>query len=126
MKKIIYYVPSLLILPSLVFAQTTDAPPENFGYIGNFLKEVMSFINDILVPLVFGVALLVFLYGMFIYFIKDGASEESRKKGQQLALWAIIGFVLMVSIWGMVAMIANGLFGGAAGDPPTLPGTPTF
>lgn len=80
-----------------------------FGEINTFVGKITSFINDTLIPLVFAVALLVFIWGAFMYFIYGGAEEEKRKEGTQLMLYAVVGFVLMVSIFGIVNLIANGL-----------------
>jgi hypothetical protein len=115
---------ALYLLPVIALAQS--GPANNFGYIGEFFNGITAFIGSTLIPLVFAVALLMFLYGMYLYFIQGGASDDSRQKGQQLALWAIIGFVLMVSIWAIVNLVAGGLFPGGGGSAPTLPGTPTI
>lgn len=106
----------VLVLPVLTHAQY-------FGEVDSFFTNVTGFIDDVLIPLVFTVALLVFLWGMFTYFIQGGASDDSREKGRQLILWSVIGFVLMVSIWGIVNIVASGLFGNT--QPPEIPGTPT-
>jgi hypothetical protein len=92
-------------LPFLALAQ----PDANFGGIGATVTSVMQFINSFLVPLVFAVAFLFFIYGMFKFFIMGGASQENRDQGKQLMLWGVIGFVLMVSIWGLVNVVAEGL-----------------
>src|SRR3989344_6558293 len=96
---------SVAFLPLMALAQ--------FGEVSTFVGKISSFINSTLIPLVFGIALLVFLWGVFKYFIMGGGDASSREEGQQLMLWAIIGFVVMVSVFGIVNMIANGLgFGG--------------
>jgi hypothetical protein len=96
---------SLLVFltPLLALAQ------EDFGKINEFFTKVSSFINGTLIPLLFGVALLVFLYGIFKYFILGGGDEGKREEGKQLMLYAIIGFVVMVSVFGIVNAIASGL-----------------
>lgn len=109
---------TVLLFPVLASAQY-------FGQVDSFFTRIMGFIDNILIPLLFTLALLFFLYGMFKYFILGGASDDERAKGKQLIIWAIIGFVLMVSIWGIVNMIAGGLFG-ASSTPPKIPGTPTL
>jgi len=93
----------LMMMPVLVFAQ------ENFGEINDFVGKISSFINSTLIPLLFGIALLVFLWGIFYYFILGGGDEDKREEGKKLMLYAIIGFVVMVSVFGIVNMIANGL-----------------
>jgi heme/copper-type cytochrome/quinol oxidase subunit 4 len=91
-------------LPVVVFAA-----PANFGEIGGFISTIMEFINNTLIPLVFALALLMFIWGMFQFFIMGGSDEGKQEQGKSLMLYAIAGFVLMVSVWGIVNMISNGL-----------------
>jgi uncharacterized membrane protein YidH (DUF202 family) len=95
------FVAAALVLPLVSFAQ--------FGVIDNFLRNIMSFINNLLIPLIFAAALLMFIYGMYRYFIQGGDNDGDREVGQQLMIWAVVGFVLMVSIWGIVNLVAGGL-----------------
>lgn len=103
MKKIGIYTLALTlaVLPGVTFAQ--------FGGINDFLDDVSSFINGTLIPLVFAIALLIFIWGIFKYFILGGGDDSSREEGKKLMLWAIIGFVIMVSVFGIVNLIAGGL-----------------
>ena len=103
MKKISIYTLALVlvVLPGVAFGQ--------FGEINSFLDDVSTFINGTLIPLVFAVALLMFIYGIFKYFILGGADDDEREAGKKLMLWAIVGFVVMVSVFGIVNLIAGGL-----------------
>jgi len=105
------------LTPMLAFAQ--------FGGINTFITDIIAFINNVLIPLVFAIALLVFLYGVFDYFILGGGDEGKREEGRKLMLWAIIGFVVMVSIFGIVNLIANGLGFSADQDIQNIPNVPT-
>jgi hypothetical protein len=96
----------VFLTPLFVLAQESS---EDFGEINEFFVKISSFINGTLIPLLFGVALLVFLWGIFKYFILGGGDEGKREEGKQLMLYAIIGFVVMVSVFGIVNAIANGL-----------------
>ncbi len=91
----------VLLTPALALAQ--------FGEINDFLDDISAFINGTLIPLVFAIALLLFIYGMFKYFIMGGDDDGNRETGRQLMLWAIVGFVAMVSVFGIVNLIAGGL-----------------
>ncbi|OIP77772.1 MAG: hypothetical protein AUK16_01135 [Parcubacteria group bacterium CG2_30_44_11] len=115
---------SFVCLGSLlpVYAQAQ----EYFGQIDVLLTNANGFINTILVPLIFTASLGMFIYGMFRYFVFGGAIDDDRKKGQTLMIWGIAGFVLMVSIWGIVNLIADGLFGSVDSTVPILPGVPTL
>ena len=57
----------LALTPLLAFAQATRG--ENLGQISNIFGAFINFINDTLIPLVFALALLMFFYGIFKYFI---------------------------------------------------------
>jgi len=118
-KSFLYTLPAA----SLALAPTVASAAQYFGEVDNLFTRATGFIDNILIPLLFTIALLVFLYGMYIYFIQGGASETDREKGRQLLLWSIIGFVLMVSIWGIVNMLSQGIFGNTTA--PDIPGTPT-
>lgn len=95
----------LLLTPLAVFAGS-------FGVIDTFAGTVIDFINGVLIPLIFAVALLVFIWGMFTYFILGGGDEGKREQGKSLMLWAIIGFVLMIIIFAIVNLLAGGLLTG--------------
>jgi hypothetical protein len=103
MKKIGIYTLVLMVmmLPTVAFGQ--------FGEVNDFLDDVSAFINGTLIPLVFAIALLMFIWGIFKFFILGGADDDSREEGKKLMLWAIVGFVVMVSVFGIVNLIAGGL-----------------
>lgn len=76
-------------------------------------------INTVLVPLIFALAFIVFLWGIYYYYIYGGGSDEWVKKGHMLVMWGIIGFVIMISIWGLVNVAASTFgLGGYIGPPP--------
>ena len=104
MKKIFSYsfLPSLMLLPVVAKAQ--------FGGIDTFFTDAAGFINNTLIPILLAIAFLVFIIGAVRFFLLAGdGNEEGKKKGRSLMLAGIIGFVVIVSIWGIVALIANGL-----------------
>ena len=96
-------------LPAL--AQTAIDPE---GKLAGSAEPVTGFINNILIPFLLTLALLFFIYGVFKYFIQGGDDEEKRKEGKNVVMWAIIGFVAIVSIWGIVNLITSGI--GLPGD----------
>ena len=106
MKKISKLAPLTFFAPFFAFAQ---AGPASFDGIGAAIANFTIFLNERIVPFIFALAFLVFIWGMFKTFILGGSDEEKQKEGKQLMLWAIIGFVVMVSLWGIVNIFANGL-----------------
>jgi len=100
-----------------------------FGGIDTFFENIGTFINNILIPLIFGAALLMFIYGMFRYLVYGATEDAERKKGQTLMIWGVVGFVLMVSIWVIVNLISGVLldsFGSTSNTDITVPRGPTI
>lgn len=110
-----------LVGVSFAHADTTTSGSGalNTDQLVNFFQSVIDLINTIVVPLVFAIAFVVFLWGVYTYFIAGGASEEKRKEGTQFVFWAIIGFVIMISLWGIVNLV-NGTLP-LNGSQPKLP-----
>lgn len=95
-----------LLMPVLALAQFSGGG----GEISNFFQAVTNFIQGSLIPILIALAFVVFVWGAIKYFL---FTEAERDEGKQLMFWGIIAFVVIVSIWGIVALIANGLgFGG--------------
>ena len=99
----------LVLSPAVVLAG-------EFTELEGFAGVVIEFINGTLIPLIFALALLVFIWGMFNFFILGGGDEGKREQGKSLMLYAILGFVLMIVIFGIVNLIANGLLSGLGTD----------
>ena len=70
---------------------------------------IINLINGTLVPVLFAIAFIVFLWGAFKTFIWGANSEETKMQGQNLMLYGLIGFVVMVSLWGLVNLITNSI-----------------
>jgi hypothetical protein len=70
----------------------------------DLLCYVTRIINDSIIPLIFSLAVLMFVWGVVQYVINS--SEEAKKeKGRQFMLWGIIALTVMVSIWGLVGIL---------------------
>jgi len=126
MKKISYYLMSsatLLALPVVTFAQLTQtsgtAATSGFGV---FVLNITDFINTLLVPAVMALAFLAFIWGMFKFFILGGGNEDSKEQGKQLMIWATLGFVMIIVLWGLVNFIGDSL--GLTGQVIEIPSAP--
>jgi len=95
-----------LMLPAFAFAQGSGTL--ELSNLQKVFVDLLALV-DMLVPVIFAIAFIVFLWGVFTYFIAGGANDEKRKEGAKFVMWSIIGFVVMVSIWGIVNVFANTL-----------------
>jgi uncharacterized membrane protein YidH (DUF202 family) len=105
MKKIGYTLGSLSILamPMLAFAQFN---PDG-GQLGDLLTDLLTFTNDIVIPFIIGIGFLVFVWGMFRFFIAGGANEEAKEQGKSLMIYATLGFVLIIVFWGIINLLTD-------------------
>ena len=120
MKILSRLLPLTFLMPFLALAQ---GAPGNLTGVATFLRNIVSFMNGVLVPAIFALAFLMFIWGMFKFFILGGHDTEKQEEGKSLMLYAIIGFVVMISIWGIVNLIANG-FGLSDPRPQNIPSGP--
>ena len=77
--------------------------------ISPLLNKINNAIVNPLITLLFAVAFLVFLYGIF-QFIANTGSDEGREKGKKNMLYGIIGLFIMIAVYGIIHIIL-GTFG---------------
>ena len=139
----VFAISAMLVVPSLAFAATqvySDSSGNfqysnpnfsiSFGNSNAFLcgpssickiaTTILFVINSVLVPLLFAVAFIVFLYGIVLKYIFSHGDPTKVAEGHKILLWGLLAFVIMISLWGLVNVVANtfGLGGYAA---PAIP-----
>ncbi len=94
------------MVPSLTLAQglVSDSSGGPFGVL---LGNILEFADSVLIPFIIGIGFLVFVYGMFQYFIVGGSNEDAQSKGKDLMIYAVLGFVLIIIFWGIVNLLAE-------------------
>ncbi|MCB9806207.1 hypothetical protein H6775_03570 [Candidatus Nomurabacteria bacterium] len=108
-------VAALPLVSSAQFVATTGGT----GRLESLLKSVGDLIAA-LIPIIMGLALIVFLWGVLLYVISK--SQEDKAAARSYMIWGIIGLFVMVSVWGIVTILSDAVFGGARIDsPPVLP-----
>ena len=102
-----------LAFPLFAFAQ---APKDLTGLICLFLNILKA-----LIPLLVGMALVAFLWGV-AKFISNAEDTSKHADGRQLMIYGLIGLFVMLSAWGLVTVL-TGSFGLTTSPPPynTLP-----
>ena len=86
-----------LLLPLVASAQASD--------ISGFVQVLIDVINGVLVPLILAIAFIAFIWGVFRFFI--ASNEETKDKGRDLMVYGLIGFVVIISVWGIVNLLVN-------------------
>lgn len=112
---------SVLFSPLSVLAQTnsaapsayctnvpttfTGAPPSGDGHatFSSIVKFSVCFLEQSIIPFLFAIAVVVFIYGV-VKFIGTQDSSE-REQGKQFMLWGIVALAVMFSVWGIVNLL---------------------
>jgi hypothetical protein len=74
-----------------------------------FAHVVDPIISNVVYPLIelmFGIALLVFVWGV-LQLVIHGDDETARGKGKSTILYGSIGMFIMVSAWGIIYLVSN-------------------
>lgn len=95
MKKLIAL--TLSLAPLSAFAQQiTDA---------NGLTSKLTNLGNTVVVLLISFSVIWIIVNVVRYLIAGG--EEDRKKGGMAILWGVVGLFVILSIWGLVAILSN-------------------
>ena len=78
-------------------------------FVGSGSTGIIGAINSAVVPFIFTLAFLVFIWGVVNYFFIHGDDEKKRVEGRQFVLWGILGMVVLFSVWGLVNMLLSTL-----------------
>ncbi|HPS21297.1 MAG TPA: pilin [Candidatus Paceibacterota bacterium] len=74
------------------------------------LKDLINYATCLLsksiVPLIFGAAMVLFIWGVVQYVI--GTDDETKKKkGKTFMIWGLVSLAVMTSVWGLVRILGN-------------------
>lgn len=104
---------SLVVLAGLAVAYPASAAEVlgggNGGDIGTAMNNILTFIRGYVIPFILAIGFLIFVWGMFQYFIRGGANEEAKESGRSLIMYAIAGYVVILAFWGIVNILSNGI-----------------
>ncbi len=111
---------TLVVLPVVVSAQVTS-PVASGSYckdytgglnltagktVTDILKFGTCFIQRSIIPLLFTLAVLFFVYGV-VDFIRASATGDKLDDKKQFMMWGIIALAVMTGVWGLVAIVTN-------------------
>jgi len=70
---------------------------------GNFSELINIFLNliNLTLPVIVGLALLVFFKGLVAFIAKSG-DEKSHAEGRNLMVWGLVGLFVMISVIGII------------------------
>jgi hypothetical protein len=90
---------------SLWFPKIAHAAPAN---IKALIGKIEILLVNPFIKLMFAAALVLFLYGVF-EFIQGAEGDDARTKGRSHMIYGLIGMFVMVSVFGIMRLLANSL-----------------
>ena len=106
-------ISAVLFLPVIVFAQNNP--------VASLIQRILSILGRI-VPVLIGLGLLIFIWGIILYVITD--NDTDKKKARDYMMWGIIGLFVMTAVWGLIGLLLSTVFVGQNIDNP--PANPTI
>ena len=100
MKKNIFLLLCACIIPSVSYAALDGIT----GLLNSVLNIVKMFI-----PIIFGLAVLYFFWGMGQFILNDAGNDKTRADGKQKMLWGVIALFVMASITGIIVFIGDSI-----------------
>lgn len=91
---------ALLLLPTMTFAQTLAGVTTLAQSVGTLVST--------LIPIVMGLAVLVFFWGLVKY-IANASDEAAKGEGKTLMIWGMIALFVMVALWGILGWFQSQL-----------------
>lgn len=93
-------LPTVVVFAEVIFPTTVHAQT-----IKTFLQQVKS-IADLLVPIVVGLVVIFFFWGVALFILNSGDSKQ-REDGRRKMLWGIIAMFVVLSILPIIQMIGS-------------------
>jgi uncharacterized RDD family membrane protein YckC len=72
----------------------------------NLMGRITAYIIDPMILVVFACGFFLFVYGL-VEFLWNLNSGGDNKEGKQHMVWGIVGMLIMVSVYGILALIDN-------------------
>ncbi len=112
-------ITSISILSVLGGVGFAFAQGVNGGPLLSLLSLAQKLVSQ-LVPFLIGLAMVTFFYGIVMFLWKGKEGGETLEKAKHFMIYSLVAIFVMVSIWGIVALMQNTLMI----DPYARPVTP--
>jgi hypothetical protein len=87
---------------------TVTATKHTGTSFAGIVSKIVSLVNSTIIPLLYALAFLFFIFGVARYFIFE-QGEEAQEKGKKFLLYGMIGLVVLFSVWGLVNLLISTL-----------------
>ncbi len=97
MKFYTFLIFTIALTPTLASAQSLQT----------LIPNVLVFTNAVLIPFLFAIAFLIFIYNAIKYFVIGASEEKGRENAKNLAIYSVAAFVFIIIFWGIINMLSS-------------------
>ncbi|MFA6177610.1 MAG: hypothetical protein WC694_01815 [Candidatus Paceibacterota bacterium] len=76
--------------------------------LNDFIGKIDNMIINPLIELLFALAIVYFLYGVF-QFLSNQEEADKKTAGRNHMIWGIIGITIMMGVWTILSIVLNTL-----------------
>lgn len=87
---------TISLIPTITFAARKDL---------QYLVDLVMYYFTTAIYLILALAVLMFVWNVFKYFIKGGDDVTAKKEAGLYVMWSVIGFFVILSFWGLVNIV---------------------
>ena len=73
--------------------------------VSDYLNYATCVIGSSVIPFLFALAVVMFIWGAVKFFIINADEEQKRAQGKQFMIWGIIALTVMLCVWGLVHIL---------------------
>ncbi len=77
---------------------------------GELVDSLLGLIGQA-VPVLFAVVFVFLVWKIFDSWVINAGDEKKREEGKQYAMTAVLVFIIMLVVWGVVRMLRSSIFG---------------
>jgi len=75
-----------------------------------YIEKIFELLVQPFVQLLFFIAFIIFAWGILMM-IANAGNEQKRSEGKQHMMWGIVGMLVMITAYGILALLGNTITG---------------
>ena len=81
--------------------------------LASVVSKVIGIVNAV-TPVLVGVAILTFFYGIVLYIYASG-DAKGHARGREIIIWGLVALFVLFSLWGIIELMCVSLFSSYCG-----------
>ncbi|MFZ2621293.1 MAG: hypothetical protein WAX37_02180 [Minisyncoccia bacterium] len=75
--------------------------------VNGLLITFGSLISGSIIPILFGLSLVYFFWGISQFILNDAGNDKTRDEGKKKIIWGVVALFVFISIYGIIKLIGD-------------------